>query len=389
MRFAVFMLALLFSSQLTSQGIEFFHGSWEEALEIAQQEDKPIFVDAYASWCGPCKRMAANVFPQAKVGEVFNANFINMKLDMEKPEAAKFRVNHPVRAYPTLFFLSPNGETIHKVVGGQRVDGLIAQARTALSKVDNVEMYQAQYDDGDRNPDFVFKYVRALIRQGEPHLKVANDQLRNQKAQLDEPGNLRLILLAATDADSRIFDLLLEKEGPITELVSQEAFDKQVKLAFNNTLAKAIQFEDDKLLETAAKKYQSLDSKGGAMFLLKGQLEMAQNGTEAKTFYKAAKRYHSKAATGQAKPMADLFQQMSGSKFADDAKVQSLTETIGQEAAEINNHCRNYYLLSKWLLEVDRKASALVAAEKAKTLVPEKEPNTMRLIDFLISRINE
>jgi len=103
MRFAVFMLALLFSSQLTSQGIEFFHGSWEEALEIAQQEDKPIFVDAYASWCGPCKRMAANVFPQAKVGEVFNANFINMKLDMEKPEAAKFRVNHPVRAYLPYF----------------------------------------------------------------------------------------------------------------------------------------------------------------------------------------------------------------------------------------------------------------------------------------------
>ncbi|MEL6276308.1 MAG: thioredoxin family protein [Bacteroidota bacterium] len=389
MRFCIFSFVLLFSFALSSQGIEFFHGSWEEALEIAQQEDKPIFVDAYASWCGPCKRMAANVFPQSKVGEVFNANFINMKLDMEKPEAAKFRVNHPVRAYPTLFFLSPDGETIHKVVGGQRVDGLIAQARTALSKVDNIEKYQVRYEEGDRDPDFVFKYVRALIRQGEPHLKVANDQLRNQKDQLNEPGNLRLMLLAATDADSRIFDMLLDNREAITALVSNEAFDKQVKLAFNNTLAKAVKFEDEKLLATTAKKYQGLDAKEGTAFLLKGQLEMAQNGVDAKAYYKAAKKYHSKSATGNAKPMADLFQQMSGSKFADDTKVQTLTEKVGLESAELNNHYRNYYLLAKWLLDVDRKEAALSAAEKAKTLVPEKEPNTLRLIDFLINRIKE
>lgn len=45
------------------QGIEFFHGTWEEALEQAQIQDKVIFVDAYTTWCGPCKRMSKNVFP--------------------------------------------------------------------------------------------------------------------------------------------------------------------------------------------------------------------------------------------------------------------------------------------------------------------------------------
>ena len=67
-----------------SRGIDFFPGSWNEALELAKKEDKLIFLDAYASWCGPCKSMQKKVFPTDKVGEYFNARFINVKIDMEK-----------------------------------------------------------------------------------------------------------------------------------------------------------------------------------------------------------------------------------------------------------------------------------------------------------------
>ena len=55
-------ISLFIVSSLTGQGIDFFHGTWEEALEKATAEEKPIFVDAYAVWCGPCKRMAREVF---------------------------------------------------------------------------------------------------------------------------------------------------------------------------------------------------------------------------------------------------------------------------------------------------------------------------------------
>lgn len=389
MRLIYVLATLLLVVNLPAQGIEFFHGTWEEALVKAQQEDKPIFVDAYASWCGPCKQMASNVFPQPEVGEVFNANFINMKLDMEKPEAASFRVNHSVRAYPTLFFLDSKGETIHTVVGGQKPDGLISHARTAMSKVDDLSVYEAKYAAGEREPNFVFNYVRALVRQGQPHLKVANDQLREQSEQLNQPGNLRLMLLSATEADSRIFDMLLKHRTDVEQLVSKDAFDKQISLAFENTKTKAVKFNDPKLLATAAKKYKSIDAAKATAFLVDGQYLLAATGSDAKAYLKAAKNYYKKAGTGNQVTLGKLFSEMSQSSFKDDAKVQDLTATIGQEAASMSEDYENYYRLAKWMNSVGKKKDALANAEKAKTLVPADKKNIHVLLDHLIEQIGK
>lgn len=68
-------------------GISFEHSSWEDILKKAKEENKLIFIDAYTTWCGPCKMMARNVFTDAEVGTFFNQNFINVKLDMEKERA--------------------------------------------------------------------------------------------------------------------------------------------------------------------------------------------------------------------------------------------------------------------------------------------------------------
>ena len=70
-------------SSATGQGMEFFHGKWEDALKMAQEQNKLIFVDSYTTWCGPCKRMSAQVFPKPEIGAFFNANFINVKMNME------------------------------------------------------------------------------------------------------------------------------------------------------------------------------------------------------------------------------------------------------------------------------------------------------------------
>jgi thiol:disulfide interchange protein len=118
-----------------STGIAFFKGTWEEALVKAKKEKKLIFVDAYASWCGPCKILAKKYFVKENVGEFYNAKFINYKMDMEK-DANGPRLARAWRltAYPTLYFVNTKEAVVHTSVGLINDKALIEIAEEALAK---------------------------------------------------------------------------------------------------------------------------------------------------------------------------------------------------------------------------------------------------------------
>ena len=107
------------------KGITFFEGTWQETLAQAQKEDKLIFLDAYANWCGPCKMMKKNVFTSTKVGDIFNEKFINVKMDMETEEGLALATLYRVSAYPSLFLIDHNGEVKKYAVGYYNVRKLI------------------------------------------------------------------------------------------------------------------------------------------------------------------------------------------------------------------------------------------------------------------------
>ncbi|MEX2596135.1 MAG: thioredoxin family protein [Salibacteraceae bacterium] len=115
------------------KGITFFEGTWEEALEMAEKEDKMIFLDAYAVWCGPCKLLKKNVFTDEGVGNFYNKNFINFEMDMERGIGPKMAQQFRVTAYPTLLFVKADGSVANKAVGYHPQAQLIALGEKVLN----------------------------------------------------------------------------------------------------------------------------------------------------------------------------------------------------------------------------------------------------------------
>ena len=87
MKKLIFLFSLFIAFQAVAQeGIRFRHCSWEEAKAMAKKEKKPIFIDFYTQWCGPCLNMAQTVFSLPTVGYYYNQTFINLKIDAEEGE---------------------------------------------------------------------------------------------------------------------------------------------------------------------------------------------------------------------------------------------------------------------------------------------------------------
>lgn len=78
--------------------------------------------------------MAAKSFTQKSVGDYYNKNFINVKLDGEKGQGLSFAQEFKVRAYPSLFFITHEGRVIEKIEGALDGSELLKVGSKVLNK---------------------------------------------------------------------------------------------------------------------------------------------------------------------------------------------------------------------------------------------------------------
>lgn len=99
------------------KGTQFFKGTFAQALAKAKKENKKLMVDCYTLWCGPCRFMATNVFPNDTLGAYMNEHFVCMKLDMEHGEGPERNKTFNVKAYPTFIFFDADGKEMSRFEG--------------------------------------------------------------------------------------------------------------------------------------------------------------------------------------------------------------------------------------------------------------------------------
>ncbi len=143
------------------KGIVFHHDNWSKVLEEAKASNKLIFLDAYTSWCGPCKWMAANIFTNDTVAQFYTKNFVNAKFDMEKGDGLAIAAKYGVSMYPTYLFINGDGELVHQACGSMPVGKFIAVGEAGLNPETQISTLNKRFEKGDRNADFLYDLAHA------------------------------------------------------------------------------------------------------------------------------------------------------------------------------------------------------------------------------------
>lgn len=115
-------------------GIQFHKGTFQQAMEFAEKENKLIFLDIYATWCGPCKKLKSTTFSNKEVGDFYNQTFINIALDGENGEGVELARKYGVRGYPTLLFIDANGKVVGQTAGYHSPSELIGLGKKIIKK---------------------------------------------------------------------------------------------------------------------------------------------------------------------------------------------------------------------------------------------------------------
>ncbi|MCE2731807.1 MAG: DUF255 domain-containing protein [Cyclobacteriaceae bacterium] len=172
------MLALALVSLTSAKNSETPTVNWltfEEAVEKAKTEKRPIFIDVYTDWCSWCKVMDKNTFSDPEVAKILNTKFYAVKFDAEQKENVVFNGTtfkfvesgrngyHELAAallnnqlsYPTVVFLAEDFSMIQPLAGYRKADEFhkivqfIGEGHYKKMKwVDWEKQYQSPYAKG-------------------------------------------------------------------------------------------------------------------------------------------------------------------------------------------------------------------------------------------------
>ena len=374
-----FSLTLSFSA--ISQGIEFFDGNYKDAFTLAEEQGKLVFVDAYAQWCGPCKRMAATTFKEASVGDFFNQEFVNLKIDMEKGQGLEFRQKYPVSAYPTLMFINGKGEIVHKSTGAKDADGILKLAKLAMRKDDRSADFATKYEAGDRDFDLVLNYVKALNKVGKPSLAISNDYIRS-KPDITKKQIAEFLFEATTDADSRLFSMMMDHRSILESLKGKDEVVAQIEKACCKTVDKAIDFESEDLLKRAKEKMKKNAKSGYKAFNIKSDMDYFEGIGSIDKYLDKVDTYTNKIIKDDADKLIEQGKHLA-SKYKSNTKAVLLLQESFERSFKISDSVNNRIDYASILHKLKKVDKALVHAKQARVLA-ERNGEDVKKADRLI-----
>ncbi len=247
------------------QGIHFsVDRSWKEVLAEAKMENKFIFLDCYASWCGPCKRMDQKVYVVDTVGRFFNENFICVKMQMDTSksdddvtrghygDAHEMLMEYRVQAYPTFLFFSPEGTVVHRGLGYQDSAGIIKLGKAAIDPDQQYYTLLRRFQNGNSLRPIQVRDLAGMAKElNDDSLahRIGNSYINGLSyEELFKPDNLEFMYYYTTTSKDRGFELCRDSAAEI-----EKADTRMSKAVCRSLVIKVIYGEEIRPMETSDK----------------------------------------------------------------------------------------------------------------------------------------
>ena len=378
------LVALFVFSNVFSQGIEFEHGTFSEALAKAKKENKVVFVDCYTTWCGPCKYLAKNVFTQKEVGDFFNKNFVNVKMDMESEAGKPLMSRYQVSAFPTLLWLDGDGNIQHKTMGAGDANSLIATATLALDKENNWSALDKRFKKGDRNSEFMQKYIMTSSRAG-IDVKEATDAYFSSKKpeELINSGDAELITNTVKSTSNPIYHFVLKNKSKFYAVADKGQVNQFLEYTMMGELGQFARKGDMDAFNLKKQEFIALDKEVGTKVVAFMDMNMLRRDPDQKKFYQAMADYAIKYDFDNSE---NLNRYAWGIAEAKEKLGQELLNTavkMAKRSVELNANFANIDTYAFLLNKVGQKEEAKVQAKKSVELAPEDQKKDLWAAKFL------
>jgi len=226
--------------------------TWGQIKRKAKSENKYIFMDIYATWCGPCNEMVKDVYPSEKVGAYLSKNFISVKVQLDRTKSDDEHVKnwyadvesisreYKVSILPTFLFFSSDGNLVHKETGYRDIDGLIGMAQSALDPKKQFYTLLSAYKSNKLEPQALpelAKMAKSLGEKVEAQI-IADDYINRFLFKLKEEtlykqGNLEFIGQYIGKEGSRSFNFYAKNTDKINEVLGQNKAEYAIRDAIS------------------------------------------------------------------------------------------------------------------------------------------------------------
>lgn len=227
--FSFVLFAFSLSAFSQNKSIQFETKTFAEIKALAKSQNKLIFLDAYTSWCGPCKYMAKNIFTNDTVADFYNSRFINAKIDMEKGEGIELAKLYQVRCYPNLLYINGDGEIVHRVGGMRKTADFVQLGQDAINGKETFKSFSTLLATEKRNPEFLRKYISYLSSTCLAVDSLLSNYFNLQsKEDLLSAENWGMIYKFVKNYSSKEFKFFVENKDKYAQLYTKDSVDNKI-----------------------------------------------------------------------------------------------------------------------------------------------------------------